>query len=170
MTFSELDNYLKALCKKAAEEGRPFEDLFSAFQSEIIRNLIDRVEKRAEKVYFYSDLEEGAITLNWLFRIDGEYYTEGGIEKAVKEGRMSSSLTKQQKHDITLTIVSYDTAVRWLCKYYGKSIPTVIKLIYNAKTRQVEAKYGYERLKSLSEDEYDERYIMWFDEIRAKNL
>ena len=170
MTFSELHDYLKALCKKAAEEGRPFEDLFSAFQSEIIRNLIDRVEKRAEKVYFYSDLEEGAITLNWLFRIDGEYYTEGGIEKAVKEGRMSSSLTKQQKHDIRLTIVCYDEAVRWLCKYYGKSIPTVIKLIYNADTHQVEAKYGYERLKSSSIYDDDIRCRTWFDEIRAKNL
>lgn len=170
MTFSELDDYLKELCKKSAEEKRPFEDLFSAFQSEIIRNLIDLVEKRAEKIYFYSDLEEGAITLNWLFRIDGEYYTEGGVNKAVKAGRMSSSLTKQQKHDINLTIVSYDTAVRWLCKYYGKPIPTVIKLIYNAKTHQVKAKYGYEKLKPL--DEYDDitRDDIWFDEIRANNL
>ena len=33
MTFQELHNNLKARCKKAAAEGRPFEDLFSAFQS-----------------------------------------------------------------------------------------------------------------------------------------
>lgn len=170
MTISELDNYLKTLCKKAVEEGRPFEDLFSAFQSEMIQQSIALAENRAEKVYFYSDLEEGTITLNWLFRIDGQYYTEGGIEKAVKEGRLSSSLTKQQKRDIRLTIVSYDTAVRWLCKYYGKAIPTVIKLVYNAKTHQVEAKYGYEKLKPLDEQADTTRYRIWFDEIRTKKL
>ena len=83
MTFQELHNNLKARCKKAAAEGRPFEDLFSAFQSEMIRQGIALAENRAEKIYIYSDLEDGAFTAQPLFRINGEYYTEGGIAKAV---------------------------------------------------------------------------------------
>ena len=167
MTFQELHNNLKARCKKAAAEGRPFEDLFSAFQSEMIRQGIALAENRAEKIYIYSDLEDGAFTAQPL---NGEYYTEGGIAKAVKKGKMPSSLSKQEKSDIRWTIMAYAVAVRWLCRDYGRDIPTVIKLIYDAKTRQVRAQYGYERLKSLSEYDDNARCRMWFDEIRAKNL
>ena len=46
----------------------------------------------------------------------------------------------------------------------------MIKLIYDAKTRQVRAQYGYERLKPLSEYADETRCRMWFDEIRAKNM
>ena len=170
MTFQELHNNLKARCKKAAAEGRPFEDLFSAFQSEMIRQGIALAENRAEEIYIYSDLEDGAFTAQPLFRINGEYYTEGGIAKAVKEGKMTSSLSKQEKSDIRWTIMAYAVAVRWLCRDYGRDIPTVIKLIYDAKTRQVRAQYGYERLKSLSEYDDNARCRTWFDEIRANNL
>lgn len=83
---------------------------------------------------------------------------------------MTSSLSKQEKSDIRWTIMAYAVAVRWLCRDYGRDIPTVIKLIYDAKTRQVRAQYGYERLKSLSEYDDNARCRMWFDEIRAKNL
>ena len=131
--------------------------------------LLITVEIR-EKIYIYSDLEDGAFTAQPLFRINGEYYTEGGIAKAVKKGKMPSSLSKQEKSDIRWTIMAYAVAVRWLCRDYGRDIPTVIKLIYDAKTRQVRAQYGYERLKSLSEYDDNARCRMWFDEIRAKNL
>ena len=170
MKYGELEKNLKARNKKAAAEVRPFEDLFSAFQSEMIRQGIALAENRAEKIYIYSDLEDGAFTAQPLFRINGEYYTEGGIAKAVKEGKMTSSLSKQEKSDIRWTIMAYAVAVRWLCRDYGRDIPTVIKLIYDAKTRQVRAQYGYERLKSLSEYDDNARCRMWFDEIRAKNL
>ena len=170
MTFQELHNNLKARCKKAAAEGCPFEDLFSALQSEMIRQGIALAENQAEKIYIYSDLEDGAFTAKPFFRINGEYYTEGDMSKAVKEGKMASALSKQEKSDIGWTIMAYAVAVRWLCRDYGRDIPTVIKLIYDAKTRQVRAQYGYERLKSLSEYDDNIRCRMWFDEIRANNL
>ena len=170
MTFQELHNNLKARCKKAAAEGRPFEDLFSAFQSEMIRQGIALAENRAEKIYIYSDLEDGAFTAQPLFRINGEYYTEGGIAKAVKEGKMTSSLSKQEKSDIRWTILGYAYAVRELCLEYKRAMPTVIKIVYDAKTRQVRAQYSYERLKPLNEYADEARCRMWFDEIRAKNL
>lgn len=49
-------------------------------------------------------------------------------------------------------------------------MPTVIKIVYDAKTRQARAQYGYERLKPLNEYADEARCRMWFDEIRAKNL
>ena len=67
MTYGELHKYLKAYNKKAAAEGRPFEDLFSAFQSEMIRQGIALAENRAEKIYIYSDLEDGAFTAKPFF-------------------------------------------------------------------------------------------------------
>ena len=170
MTIPELINDLRDRCEKAVEEGRPFEDLFSAFQSEMIRQSIALSENRAEKIFLYSDFEDGAVIAKPLFRIGGEYYTEHELQKAITDGKIPSSLSKQERDDIEWTIIIYSTAVRRLCRYYGKDIPTVIKIIYDAKTRQVRAKYSYERLKSVSEDDDDIRCRTWFDEIRAKNL
>ena len=170
MTYGELHKYLKAYNKKAAAEGRPFEDLFSEYQSEMIRQSIAYAENRAEKIYIYSDLEEGALMATPAFRIDGKFYTNNDWNRAIREGRESSSLTKEEKRDISLTILCYSYAVRELCVQYKRAVPTVIKLIYDAKTRQVRAQYGYERLKSLSEYDDNIRCRMWFDEIRANNL
>ncbi len=170
MKYGELEKNLKARNKKAAAEGRPFEDLFSAYQSEMIRQSIAYAEKRAEKIYIYSDLEEGALMARPAFRIDGKFYTDNDWDRAIREGKESSSLTKEEKRDISLTILCYSYAVRELCVQYKRAVPTVIKLIYDAKTRQVRAQYGYERLKSLSEYDDNIRCRMWFDEIRAKNM
>ncbi len=79
-------------------------------------------------------------------------------------------LCPEKREDICRTILCYAVAVRWLCKEYGKPIPTVIKLVYDAKKRRVDAKYGYERLRSLSDTEPEVRCRMWFDEIRENNL
>lgn len=170
MKYGELEKNLKARNKKAAAEGRPFEDLFSAYQSEMIRQSIAYAEKRAEKIYIYSDLEEGALMARPAFRIDGKFYTDNDWDRAIREGKESSSLTKEEKRDISLTILCYSYAVRELCVQYKRAVPTVIKLIYDAKTRQVRAQYGYERLKSFSEYDDNIRCRMWFDEIRAKNM
>lgn len=104
------------------------------------------------------------------FRIDGKFYTDNDWDRAIREGKESSSLTKEEKRDISLTILCYSYAVRELCVQYKRAVPTVIKLIYDAKTRQVRAQYGYERLKSLSEYDDNIRCRMWFDEIRTNNL
>ena len=166
MKYGELEKYLKARNKKAAAEGRPFEDLFSEYQSEMIRQSI----AYAEKIYIYSDLEEGMLMARPAFRIDGKFYTDNDWDRAIREGRESSSLSKEEKRDMSLTILCYSYAVRELCLHYKREVPTVIKIIYDAKTRQVRAQYGYERLKPLSDCETEIRCHMWFDEIRANNL
>ena len=170
MTYGELHKYLKEYNKKAAAEGRPFEDLFSEYQSEMIRQSIAYAENRAEKIYIYSDLECGAIMARPAFIIEGKFYTDNDWNRAIREGRESSSLSREEKRDIRRTILCYAVAVRELCLEYKRDVPTVIKIVYDAKTRQVRAQYGYERLKSLSDCETEIRCRMWFDEIRANNL
>ena len=170
MKYGELEKYLKARNKKAAAEGRPFEDLFSEYQSEMIRQSIAYAENRAEKIYIYSDLECGAIMARPAFLIEGKFYTDNDWNRAIREGRESSSLSREEKRDIRRTILCYAVAVRELCLEYKRDVPTVIKIVYDAKTRQVRAQYGYERLKPLSDCETEIRCRMWFDEIRANNL
>ena len=170
MTYGELHKYLTAYNKKAAAEGRPFEDLFSEYQSEMIRQSIAYAENRAEKIYVYSDFECGAIMARPAFIIEGKFYPDYEWDKAIREGKESSSISREEKRDIRRTILCYAVAVRELCLEYKRAVPTVIKLIYDAKTRQVRAQYGYERLKPLGEYADETRCRMWFDEIRAKNM
>ena len=61
MKYGELEKNLKARNKKAAAEGRPFEDLFSAYQSEMIRQSIAYAENRAEKFTFIPILKKALL-------------------------------------------------------------------------------------------------------------
>ena len=85
MKYGELEKILKARNKKAAAEGLPFEDLFSEYQSEMIRQSIAYAENRAEKIYIYSDLEEGALMARPAFRINGKFYPDYEWDKAIRE-------------------------------------------------------------------------------------
>ena len=135
----------------------------------MIRQSIAYAENRAEKIYIYSDLEEALLWQDLRSALmENSIQTMIGTELYAR--KEPSSLTKEEKRDISLTILCYSYAVRELCVQYKRAVPTVIKLIYDAKTRQVRAQYGYERLKSLSEYDDNARCRMWFDEIRAKNL
>ena len=73
-----------AAIKKAAAEGRPFEDLFSEYQSEMIRQSIAYAENRAEKIYVYSDFECGAIMARPAFIIEGKFYPDYEWDKAIR--------------------------------------------------------------------------------------
>lgn len=97
MTYGELHKYLKAYNKKAAAEGRPFEDLFSEYQSEMIRQSIAYAENRAEKIYVYSDFECGAIMARPAFIIEGKFYPDYEWDKAIREGKESSSISREEK-------------------------------------------------------------------------
>ncbi len=97
MTDMELYKYLRSYCKKAAAEGRPFEDSFSAFQNEMVRQSIDYAEKRAEKIYIYSDLEDGAIMARPAFRINGCFYPDYEWDKAIRDGKETSSLSREER-------------------------------------------------------------------------
>ena len=97
MTDMELYKYLRSYCKKAASEGRPFEDSFSAFQNEMVRQSIDYAEKRAEKIYIYSDLEDGAIMARPAFRINGRFYPDYEWDKAIRDGKETSSLSREER-------------------------------------------------------------------------
>ena len=111
MTYGELHKYLKAYNKKAAAEGRPFEDLFSEYQSEMIRQSIAYAENRAEKIYVYSDFECGAIMARPAFIIEGKFYPDYEWDKAIREGKESSSISREEKRDIRRTILCYAVAV-----------------------------------------------------------
>ena len=97
MTDMELYKYLRSYCKKVAAEGRPFEDSFSAFQNEMVRQSIDYAEKRAEKIYIYSDLEDGAIMARPAFRINGRFYPDYEWDKAIRDGKETSSLSREER-------------------------------------------------------------------------
>ena len=97
MTDMELYKYLRSYCKKVAAEGRPFEDSFSAFQNEMVRQSIDYAEKRAEKIYIYSDLEDGAIMARPAFRINGCFYPDYEWDKAIRDGKETSSLSREER-------------------------------------------------------------------------
>ena len=97
MNIGELEKNLKARNKKAAAEGRPFEDLFSEYQCEMIRQSIALSENRAEKVYIYSDLEDGAMMARPAFRIDGKFYPDYEWDKAIRDGKETSSLSREER-------------------------------------------------------------------------
>ena len=64
-----------------------------------------------KKIYIYSDLEEGALMAKPAFRIDGKFYTDNDWDRAIREGKESSSLTKEEKKGH-----KFDDSLLFLCR------------------------------------------------------
>ena len=79
-----------------------------------------------KKIYVYSDFECGAIMARPAFIIEGKFYPDYEWDKAIREGKESSSISREEKRDIRRTILCYAVAVRELCLEYKRAVPTVI--------------------------------------------
>lgn len=96
MTFQELHNNLKARCKKAAAEGRPFEDLFSAFQSEMIRQGIALQKTKRKKSIFIPIWKMERLRQNRFSASTGNIILKG-YEQSSKRRKMASAFQSKRK-------------------------------------------------------------------------
>lgn len=131
-----------------------YEDEFMEIQSGIISLCLELVENRADKVYAYCSMEEKSTSFNAFFEAKGEIKMlhELGIETDTLWEFLSLGMSDLKK-------------LREICSKYKQRNPTEMKLIYDQRTGQLDAKYRYEPICSAETGvDSSEIFMDWVNE------
>jgi len=145
-----------------------FEDYFSELQADMVSICMEYVENRAEMIYIYCSCEEGVISSDFFYRINGTIKERDKLNDLHSINTYNTSVERQ---DGVLEIINEDIIkIKELCKQYGREMPTEMKLIYDVKRNSLAANYKYDLIYSSDpEKTADNVANEWFEEIKRKN-
>lgn len=147
--------------------GKVFEDEFTELQADIISICKEYVEDRAEKIYIYCSAENGTVTNDFFYKINGKILERHKLNDAGTGERYDVSSERQ---GMVLRIMMEDVeAMIKLCKEYKREMPTEIKMVYDVVTNRVSGNYRYDLVYSndpllLPEDVAEE----WYQSVKAE--
>lgn len=139
-----------------------FEDYFAEFQSNMVSICLEYCNKKADVIYILGSYEADMLSCHWFYDFDGNIVRKHKINTISPE----LEVTVQRQKQCMAILVQNMKKIIELCKEYERPMPTEIRLIYDANTHKIDAKYSYEPMWSnhstkLSNDILDE----WIQEL-----
>lgn len=117
-----------------------FEDYFSELQADMVAICLEYVNRIADRIYIYSSCEEGLVSCNYFFCINGKI----ARKHKLNECGTTKYDTSAERQDMVLHVLTEDTKkMLFLCEEYKRPMPTELKLVYDVKTNYLEANYQY---------------------------
>jgi hypothetical protein len=152
-----------------------FEDLFSELQSDIVSICLEYVNNRADKIYIYCSYENGIISSDFFYNINGKVVERHKLNDAIQEQIDKQNLeydVSTERQDAVLNIIEEDILkIKSVCQKYDRDMPSEIKLIYNVKDHKLKAKYRYDLVYTNDPvKSADDIAMEWFDQIQTEKL
>lgn len=147
-----------------------FEDYFSEIQTDMVSICLEYVEERAEKIYIYCSFEEGIVSSDYFYNINGKVVERHKLNDMLSSGENNYDVSVQRQSGVVKILNMDIKSVIKLCKEYNREIPTEMKLIYNIEENSLKAEYKYELV--YSDDPVktaDDVAMEWFEEISKDN-
>lgn len=147
-----------------------FEDYFSEIQTDMVSICLEYVEERAEKIYIYCSFEEGIVSSDYFYNINGKIVERHKLNDMLSSGENNYDVSVQRQSGVVKILNMDIKSVIKLCKEYNREIPTEMKLIYNIEENSLKAEYKYELV--YSDDPVktaDDVAMEWFEEISKDN-
>lgn len=147
---------------------RTFEDCFSELQTDMVDICLEYVDDRADEIYIYCCNENGMLTSDYFYNIDGNILMKNKLnDLSTNDIEYNISIERQ---GVILDILIKDIEeIEALCLKYKREIPTEIKLIYNVKENSLKAEYKYENVWSDDPEKLPQDVVEeWFEEIKLK--
>jgi hypothetical protein len=153
--------------------AKVFEDYFSEFQMDMLSICLEYVENLADEIYIHCSCEQGIVSCNVFFRINGTI---------VKRSKLNDALPEQQKknflYDISdirqqklISLVNEDIKrLEMLCKQNNHPVPTELKIQYNVALKSMKSYIGYNLLYTNDpEKRLSQIFDAWFTEVCKEN-
>ena len=150
--------------------SKVFEDYFSEIQTDMVSICLEYVEERAEKIYIYCSFEEGIVSSDYFYNINGKVVERHKLNDMLSSGENNYDVSVQRQSGVVKILNMDIKSVINLCKEYNREIPTEMKLIYNIEENSLKAEYKYELV--YSDDPVktaDDVAMEWFEEISKDN-
>ncbi|MBO0589751.1 DUF600 domain-containing protein [Sporosarcina sp. E16_8] len=150
--------------------SKVFEDYFSEIQTDMVSICLEYVEERAEKIYIYCSFEEGIVSSDYFYNINGKIVERHKLNDMLSSGENNYDVSVQRQSGVVKILNMDIKSVIKLCKEYNREMPTEMKLIYNIEENSLKAEYKYELV--YSDDPVktaDDVAMAWFEEISKDN-
>ena len=148
-----------------------FEKKYSEILSNMVAACIGYVKNNAEKVFIHLSHEAGMYSYGFFFQIHGKIVMRGYVHKALQPGdtpiSRDESIFNQPVAGKVLRVE--DERLVDLFKEYGRELPTEIRVVYDARTRKLDARCRYDPVFSMNPNSLsDDVEIAWTREEAEK--
>ena len=141
-----------------------FEQKFSESQADMVGVCLEYANDAAEKVYILCYCEDGMISSDFCYKINGKLYTRHDAKKIFPKV-FDSRLESEVLGYINDRILEIDE----LCEKEKREMPTVMELEYDVKTHKFSCECSYdecipENSEMIAQDVAD----AWFEDIKQR--
>ena len=141
-----------------------FEDEFSALQADMVDICNEYSQGLADKIFIYA-ANEGMILTQHFYCINLNLYKCSKLNNAGLSAEFDVSKECQGQ---VLDILNEDIQkIQILCEKYKQPVPKLMKLVYEPKTKKINADYKYEN-QFTDDMALSDIVNAWFEEERAK--
>ena len=154
--------------------GKVFEDYFSELQADMVSICLEYVFERANKIYIYCSYEEGLVSNDFFYNINGKIVERHKLNDAlvneVDEANFTYDISVDRQKAVVKIINENIKAMIKLCKKYDHEMPTEIKIIYDVKANKLMADYKYELVHTDDSKKTASSIArLWFEQIKKEN-
>ncbi len=155
--------------------GKVFEDYFSELQADMVSICLEYVFDRANKIYIYCSYEEGLISNDFFYNINGKIVERHKLNDALinvenKDDFSYDTSVVRQKAVVKIINEDIKEMIK-LCKEYNREMPTEIKLVYDVKANKLTADYKYELVHTIDSNETASSVARrWFEQVKREHI
>ncbi|KWW21742.1 hypothetical protein AS888_04345 [Peribacillus simplex] len=154
--------------------GKVFEDYFSELQADMVSICLEYVFERANKIYIYCSHEEGLVSNDFFYNINGKIVERHKLNDALvnEEGNANFSYdisVDRQKAVVKIINQNIKELIK-LCRKYYREMPTEIKIVYDVQANKLAADYKYDLVHTNDSNKTASSIArIWFEQIKNEN-
>ncbi|TDL32775.1 DUF600 domain-containing protein [Jeotgalibacillus sp. S-D1] len=152
---------------------KEFEDYFTELQADMVSICLEYLDDKANMVYIYCSYEEGLISSDFFYKINGKVLERHKLNDAIdeedNEREISYNVSIERQRGVIKIINKNIEEIIHLCKKYNREMPSEMKLIYNVDTNKLKANYKYDLV--YSDDPIktaDDISYEWFEKVQEE--
>lgn len=152
--------------------SKVFEDFFSDLQADMVSICLEYVSERANKIYIYCSHEEGFISNDFFYDINGHILERHKLNDVLSDGEekfLYDTSVERQKAVVRIINDDIKEMIK-LCKKYDREMPTEIKIIYDVQANKIVANYKYDLIHTNDPNNTAGSIAKnWLEEVRAES-
>lgn len=154
--------------------GKVFEDYFSELQADMVSICLEYVFERANKIFIYCSHEEGLVSNDFFYNINGKIVERHKLNDALvnEEGNANFSydISVDRQKAVVKIINENIKELIILCRKYDREMPTEIKIVYDVQANKLAADYKYDLVHTNDSIKTASSIARtWFEQIKKEN-
>ncbi|MED3987361.1 DUF600 domain-containing protein [Peribacillus simplex] len=135
---------------------------------------LEYVFERANKIYIYCSHEEGLVSNDFFYNINGKIVERHKLNDALvnEEGNANFSYdisVDRQKAVVKIINQNIKELIK-LCRKYDREMPTEIKIVYDVQAKKLAADYKYDLVHTNDSNKTASSIArIWFEQIKNEN-